>query len=378
MLSRWAQRHHSSKIASTSLQSSGGGSKVSGSDPLEMLAVSTPVTVDYICRVQELKAVVKNLNRKSNFDLVCRSKFVNHMFELGFDYQDGTNTMAVIIDAYPDFAPKHMLHRTRRALQRWHKAEPQLQTTVATASSHVHGDDPCGKEDQRSFHSVDVHSLPVAGRALRSPASGLGTADAGLPILCHPSSPSCPTAAVKGGTVRQVADAGLSVASMVGSGAADSSNSSDLPDRPDLRQAGEGLEVRSHEGGASEQSCSAVSTASLRSKFRPATKTPKSLEVKQRGRWSSDTSVKRYEAHARISQEFHLLPEEVQRRCVELEKKVSVGGPKTFAPSPTAEIPKKRFVIEVFSGCARLSKTCSASGFLSIAYDLTLSVWFSL
>ena len=57
------------------------------------------------CRVQELKAVVKNLNRKSNFDLVCRSKFVNHMFELGFDYQDGTNTMAVIIDAYPDFAP---------------------------------------------------------------------------------------------------------------------------------------------------------------------------------------------------------------------------------------------------------------------------------
>jgi len=89
-----------------------------------MLAVSTPVAVDYICRVQELKAVVKNLNRKSNFDLVCRSKFVNHMFELGFDYQDGTNTMAVIIDAYPDFAPKHMLHRTRRALQGWHKAEP--------------------------------------------------------------------------------------------------------------------------------------------------------------------------------------------------------------------------------------------------------------
>ncbi|CAL1163182.1 unnamed protein product, partial [Cladocopium goreaui] len=39
------------------------------------------------------------------------------------------------------------------------------------------------------------------------------------------------------------------------------------------------------------------------------------MKVKQRGRWSSDTSVKRYEAHARISQEFHLLPEEVQRRC---------------------------------------------------------------
>ena len=332
------QRHHSSKIASTSLQSSEGGSKVSGSDPLEMLAVSTPVAVDYICRVQELKAAAKNPNRKSNFDLVCRSKFVNHMFELGFDYQDGTNTMAAIIDAYPDFAPKHMLHRTRRALQGWHKAEPQ--TTVATASSHVHGDDPCGKEDQRSFHSVDVHSLPEAGRALRSPASGLGTADAGLPIFCHPSSCSCPTAAVKGGTVRQVADAGLSIASMVGSGAADSSNSSDLPDRPDLRQAGEGLEVHSHEGGTPEQSCSAVSTASLRSKFRPATKTPKSLEVKQRGRWSSDTSVKRYEAHARISQEFHLLPEEVQRRCVELKKGFS-WRPKDFCSFTNCWDPEK-------------------------------------
>lgn len=44
------------------------------------------------------------------------------------------------------------------------------------------------------------------------------------------------------------------------------------------------------------------------------------LEVKQRGRWQSDHSVRRYEAHARINQEFHLLPKAVQTHCLKMEQ----------------------------------------------------------
>lgn len=79
-----------------------------GQTPLEKVAVSKPVAIDYTRRVMELKAFAKKknfkLNRKDNFDLVC-CKFVNNMFELGFDLQDGTKTLAAIIDAFPAFPP---------------------------------------------------------------------------------------------------------------------------------------------------------------------------------------------------------------------------------------------------------------------------------
>jgi integrase len=39
------------------------------------------------------------------------------------------------------------------------------------------------------------------------------------------------------------------------------------------------------------------------------------LEVKSRGRWTSDSSVRRYEAHARLSQEFARLPKALQKEA---------------------------------------------------------------
>ncbi|CAK9012348.1 unnamed protein product [Durusdinium trenchii] len=46
----------------------------------------------------------------------------------------------------------------------------------------------------------------------------------------------------------------------------------------------------------------------------------------------------------------------------------SKGGPKIFRPSQQLGVQK--FVLEIFSGCARLSQACSAVGFISIAYDI--------
>ena len=44
------------------------------------------------------------------------------------------------------------------------------------------------------------------------------------------------------------------------------------------------------------------------------------LEVKMRGRWASDTSVKRYEAHSKLSLEFQRLPDSIQRASLEAER----------------------------------------------------------
>ena len=43
------------------------------------------------------------------------------------------------------------------------------------------------------------------------------------------------------------------------------------------------------------------------------------LEVKQRGRWASDKTLNRYEAHGRISQEFFNLPQQIQNRAIAAE-----------------------------------------------------------
>ena len=50
-------------------------------------------------------------------------------------------------------------------------------------------------------------------------------------------------------------------------------------------------------------------------------------EIKTRGQWTSDSSL---EAHGRISQEFHALPEAIQRLVLKLEKLLAKMGPKSF------------------------------------------------
>lgn len=54
------------------------------------------------------------------------------------------------------------------------------------------------------------------------------------------------------------------------------------------------------------------------------------LEVKKRGRWSSDSSVKRYEAHARVGQEFQKLPKRVQVSAIQAPKQLQVLAQRFF------------------------------------------------
>ena len=53
-------------------------------------------------------------------------------------------------------------------------------------------------------------------------------------------------------------------------------------------------------------------------------------EVKQRGRWQADSSVRRYEAHARLNQEFNDLPAAVQRKSQLAEQMLPKEAPRFF------------------------------------------------
>ena len=55
------------------------------------------------------------------------------------------------------------------------------------------------------------------------------------------------------------------------------------------------------------------------------------LEVKKRGRWLSDSSVKRYEASARLNQEFQKLPRSVQRRAIQAPSQVQQWAQRFFS-----------------------------------------------
>jgi hypothetical protein len=44
----------------------------------------------------------------------------------------------------------------------------------------------------------------------------------------------------------------------------------------------------------------------------------------------ADSSVKRYETHARVHAEFHHLPKKVQNKCLLDEKRLEKEGPRFF------------------------------------------------
>ena len=92
-------------------------------------------------------------------------------------------------------------------------------------------------------------------------------------------------------------------------------------------------------------------------------------EVKQRSRWAADSSVRRYEAHARINQEFLSLDPKLQKTSPAGRREASTAGPKAFWPK-VSKFAQPKYVLEIFSGCARMSQAMSKQGFTCFAYDI--------
>ena len=60
------------------------------------------------------------------------------------------------------------------------------------------------------------------------------------------------------------------------------------------------------------------------------TRARSSLEVKLRGRWTSDASVRRYERHVWVGQVFQSLPKKIQQAAI--PGRALPNGPKVFRP----------------------------------------------
>ena len=93
------------------------------------------------------------------------------------------------------------------------------------------------------------------------------------------------------------------------------------------------------------------------------------LAVKMRGRWRADSSVRRYEAHARLHQQFQQLPSQLQEKCLSALTRLERLVSKIFSPvKPDSK--RTLWVVEFLSGCANLSKQFAAAGFPALAYDI--------
>ena len=54
------------------------------------------------------------------------------------------------------------------------------------------------------------------------------------------------------------------------------------------------------------------------------------MEIKARGRWAADASLRRYEQHGRLNQEYHRLPLATQKLVLQLEEQMRKLGPRFF------------------------------------------------
>ena len=154
--------------------------------------------------------------------------------------------------------------------------------------------------------------------------------DARNETLLLASAPSPAATTIQSGTQRRKYPARQSSDAMVRGVPAKDSQSSHLCPGHHLRQVGEGLEASTTSYGFERAARRPLPVATCRAQLQQAPKPQIASRVKQRGRWAADSSVRPYEAHARISQEFHVLPLELQKRCVATEAKLHVEAPKFF------------------------------------------------
>lgn len=157
---------------------------------------------------------------------------------------------------------------------------------------------------------------------------------------------------------------------MVGKGIGRQRHTPHLPQRPQLRSAGKRLEVGIGKDRSRAKSCSAISASSLGAKFRQTAETSQFAGSEATG--SMERRFKCQEVRGSC-QDLSGIPSPPTEDPGLLHKdgsQVSQGGPRTFCPLSGSPPRKKKYVIELFSGCARLSRACSNVGLVTIAYDI--------
>ena len=315
-------------------------SRFPGQTFLEKVAVSQSVALDYQKRIQgffqflkSIKISMKSLERNiQKLDEAC-CIFMNHMFDQGYELAEGTKFLAAVCDMYPGCGPKHVLFRTRRSLQGWLKTEPQRTrpplpwALVAALALHMMR---CGVIKAAAAILLCFTAYLRPGEALDMQVQDLVRP---MPtqnfwsILLHPAER------------QQRSKVGL----------ADKSILLDGQQVPWLGPALQHLttsttfliDMTYHElVQCWQQALLALGLPKDHAVLYQLRHSGPShdrffllrslAEVKQRGRWMSDSTMRRYEAHARLNQEFNELPKKTQAMCLKAEAQIAVEGPKFF------------------------------------------------
>ena len=307
---------------------------------LEQMAVSRLVAEDYRRRMQGFlqfaraqKVSQKTLARDyKRLDEVCNS-YVNHMFDQGLELAEGTKFLAATCDMFPGCGQKHTLARTRRSLQGWLKLEPQrtrpplpwpllaalvmqmlkqhrTHSAAAVLLSftaylrpgevlHLRKADLVNPMPRQKHWSLLLHP------AERQERSKVGLADESI-LLDSPLLPwigpalrslNSPGAFLLDITYYDLVQSWQAALKAIG-----------------LPKSHAVLYQLRHSGPSHDRFY----------KLRPLS------EVKQRGRWQADSSVRRYEAHARLNQEFNDLPAAAQRKSQLAEQMLPKEAPRFF------------------------------------------------
>jgi hypothetical protein len=296
-----------------------------GQTILEQEAIDVPSGVDYVKRMAAFRLYCKaakikiSSKAKKDFALVT---FLNHGFTLGWDHSEAGKYFAAFLDAHPECSHKTMLPRSRRALQGWSKLDPgktrpplpfELICLIVLQMMTMGMEGSCA--GLAILLMFVTYLRPGEALALNSDDLVLPNASLrGFALNLHPSER------------KEDSKVGLSDETLLLANAA-------------VPEIGSYLLVlkKLHAGTALFQleylQLKALWEAALRKtgldtgyavlyqvrhsgpSFDRLHQHRSILEVKSRGRWTSDSSVRRYEAHARLSQEFARLPKALQKEA---------------------------------------------------------------
>lgn len=280
-----------------------------GQTLLEQRAVSGSVARDYILRYQEFQGFCHtngmSLQSEIKLDEACCT-FLNHMFMEGRDISEGSKVFASVLDAHPNFGGKQSLARSRRALQGWSKLDPgNTRPPLAWALIAKIGMMMLG-------HGKILEALAITlmfvcylrpGEALLLLEEDLAKPGGGLQhfaLNLHPADR------------QEESKVGLQDETIM----IDSPVVPKLPPKVGVPTAEERMGPLPSGVGAASELCSSLSAET----FRPLARSIDELSCPERGqeareRWQADSSLRRYEAHAGVAQEFQRLPAQTQAAC---------------------------------------------------------------
>lgn len=295
-----------------------------GQSFLEMNAVSEEVASDYRIRMARFKAFAKleqiSLRGQKNLDNAL-SAYLNEMFEDGEDIGEATKTLAAVVDSVPDCTQKGSLPRSRRCLQGWNRLDPGATRPpipwelVAAIVNFMLGRQQIN-EGLLVLLMFDAYLRP--GEAISLHRSDLVEPTVQHPVFCLNLNPSERGASSKMGlsdeTIvldgRETPWMGLLLRRHLESHKAQKLFPIEYRQLKDAWQkALVGLQL-------SSKHCVLYQLRHSGPSHDRMTKARSLGDIKKRGRWLSDSSVRRYEAAARLNQEFQKLPRPVQTKAL--------------------------------------------------------------